>query len=68
MSLSSSVASQSIYNKYIKTDDKTIFSSSLSAKEINSAGQLFQNNQQIQKWDELKTEFNLIENEKFLIV
>ena len=30
-------------------------------------GQLFQNNQQIKKWDELKTEFDLIENEKFLI-
>ena len=29
-------------------------------------GQLFQNNQQIKKWDELKTEFDLIENEKFL--
>ena len=30
-------------------------------------GQLFQNNQQIKKWDELKTESDLIENEKFLI-
>ena len=30
-------------------------------------GQLFQNNQQIKNWDGLKTEFNLIENEKFLI-
>ena len=29
--------------------------------------QLFQNNQQIKKWDELKVEFDLIENEKFLI-
>ena len=31
-------------------------------------GQLFQNNQQIKKWNELKTEFDLIENEKFLMV
>ena len=68
-SLSSSVASQCLWhNKYIKIDDKTIFSSSLSAKGINFVGQLFQNNQQIKKWDELKTEFDLIENEKFLIV
>ena len=68
-SLPSSVASQCLWhNKYIKIDDKTIFSSSLSAKGINFIGQLFQNNQQIKKWDELKTEFDLIENEKFLIV
>ena len=56
------------HNKYIKIDNKTIFSSSLSAKGINFVGQLFQNNQQIKKWDELKTEFDLIEKEKFLIV
>ena len=31
-------------------------------------GQLFQNNQQIKNWDELKTEFDLIENEKFFIL
>ena len=44
----SSVASQLLWhNKYIKIDDKTIFSSSLSAKGINFVGQLFQNNQQI---------------------
>ena len=30
-------------------------------------GQLFQNNQQIKEWDELKAEFDLVENEKFLI-
>ena len=30
-------------------------------------GQLFQNNQQIKKWDELTAEFNLIENENFFI-
>ena len=69
LSLPSSVASQCLWhNKYIKIDDKTIFSSSLSAKGINFIGQLFQNNQQIKKWNELKTEFDLIENEKFLIV
>ena len=63
-SLPSSVASQSLrHNKYIKIDDKTIFSSSLSGKETNFVGQLFQNNQQIKKWDELKTEFDLIKNE-----
>ena len=54
-----------IYN--VKINDKTILSSSLSAKGINFVGQLFQNNQQIKKWDELKTEFDLIENEKFRI-
>ena len=43
--LPSSVASQYLWhNKYIKIDDKTIFSSSLSAKGINFVGQLFQNN------------------------
>ena len=43
--LPSPVASQCLcHNKYIKIDDKTIFSSSLSAKGINLAGQLFQNN------------------------
>ena len=68
-SLSSSVASQGLcHNKYIKIDDKTIFCSSLSAKGINFVGKLFENNQQIKKWDEFKTEFDLIENEKFLIV
>ena len=68
-SLPSSVASQCLWhNKYIKIDNKTIFSFSLSAKGINFIGQLFQNNHQIKKWDELKTEFDLIENEKFLIV
>ena len=67
-SLPSSVASQCLWhNKYIKIDNKTIFSFSLSAKGINFIGQLFQNNQQIKKWDELKTEFDLIENEKFII-
>ena len=67
--LTFSVGSQCLWhNKYIKIDDKTIFSSSLSAKGINFVGQLFQNNQQIKKWDELKTEFDLNENEKFLIV
>ena len=49
-SLPSSVASQYLWhNKYIKIDDKTIFSSSLSAKGIYFVGQLFQNNQQIKK-------------------
>ena len=68
-SLPSSVASQHLWhNKYSKIDDKIIFSSSLSAKGINFVGQLCQNNQQIEKWEELKTEFNLIESKKFLIV
>ena len=68
-SLPSSVAAQCLwYNKYIKIDHKTIFSSSSSAKGINFLGQLFQNNQQIKKWNELKTEFDLIEKEKFLSV
>ena len=31
-------------------------------------GQLLENNQQIKKWNKLKTEFDLIDNEKFLIV
>ena len=31
-------------------------------------GQLFQNRQQIKKWDEQETEFDLIENEKIVIV
>ena len=48
-------------------DNKTIFSFSLAAKAIKFMGQLFQNYQQIKKWDELKTEFDLLENEKFLI-
>ena len=49
-SLPSSVASQCLWhNKYIKVDDKTIFSSSLSAEGIIFVGQLFQNNQQIKK-------------------
>ena len=66
-SVPSSVASQSLWhNKHIKIDNKNIFSSSLSAKGINFVGQLFQNNQQIKKWDELETKFDLIE--KFLIV
>ena len=68
-SLPSYFASQCLWhNKYIKIDDKTIFNSSLSAKRINFVGQLFQNNQQIKKWDELKTEFDLTENKKFLFV
>ena len=67
--LHSSVASQCLWhNKYIKIDYKTIFSSSISAKGINFVGQLFQNNQQIKKWDKLKAEFDLIENQKILIV
>ena len=49
-------------------DDKTTFSSSLSVKGINFLVQLFQNSQQIKKRDELKTEFDLIKNKKFLIV
>ena len=62
-SLPSSVAAQCLWhNKYIKIDDKTIFSSSLSAKGITFVGELFQSNQQI------KTEFDLIENENFLII
>ena len=65
-SLSSSVASQCLWHN--KIDDKTIFSSSLSAKGVDFVGQLFQNNQLIKKWDELKTEFDLIENQKFPIV
>ena len=69
LSLPSSVASQCLWHhKYIKIDDKTIFSSSLSAKGINFVAHLFQNSQQSKKWEELKTEFDLIENENFLIV
>ena len=30
-------------------------------------GQLIQNNQQIKEWDELKTEFDLIQNKKFFV-
>ena len=52
-------------NKYFKIDDKTVFSSSLSAKGTNFVGQLFLKNQQIKEWDELKMEFDLIEKEKF---
>ena len=48
LSLPSSLALQYLWhNKYIKIDDKTIFSSSLSSKGINSVDQLFQNNYQI---------------------
>ena len=55
-SLPSSVASHCLWhNKDIKID-KAIFSSSLSAKGINFLGQLFANNEQIKKWNELKTE------------
>ena len=62
------VASQCLWlNKYVKIDDKAVFISPLSAKGINFVGQLFQNNQQIKKWEELKTESDLIENKKFLI-
>ena len=54
--LPSSVPSQCLWhNKYIEIDDKTTFSSSLSTKGINFVGQLFQNNQQNKKWDELKS-------------
>ena len=68
-SLPSFVASQCLWhNKFIKIDYKAIISSSLSTNGINFLGQLFQNNQQIKKWDEFKTEFDLIENKKFLIV
>ena len=68
-SLPSSLAFQYLWHdKYIKIDDSNIFSSSLSAKGINFLGQIFRNNQQIKKWDELKTEFDLIENKIFLIV
>ena len=68
-SLPSSVVSQCLWNnENIKIDYKTIFRSSLSTKGINFVDQLFQNNQQIKKWDELKTEFDLIENKLFLIV
>ena len=68
-SLPSSVPSQCLWhNKYIKIDDKAIFSSPLSPEGINFVGQLFQNNQQIRKWDELKREFDFIENKKIIIV
>ena len=30
-------------------------------------GQLIQNNQQIKEWDELKTEFDLIQSKKFFV-
>ena len=65
----SSVASQCLWNnKHIKIDYKTIFRSSLSTIGINFVDQLFQNNQQFKKGDELKMEFGLIENEKFFVV
>ena len=35
---------------------------------LKKGGQLFQNNQQIKKWGELKTEIDLIKNEKSLVV
>ena len=51
-SLPSFVASQCLWhNKYINIDDKAVFSSSLSVKGINFVVQLFQNNQQINKWN-----------------
>ena len=61
-SLPFSVASQCLghNNKYIKIDDKTTLSSSLSATAINIVGQLFQNNQQIKKmgWTQNRIWFN----------
>ena len=51
--LTSSVAFQCLWH------NKNIFSSSLPAKGITFVGKLFQNNQQIKKWDELKTELDL---------
>ena len=67
-SLLSSVALQCLWhNKYIKIDDKTIFSSSLSANGITLCVSSFKTINKLKKWDELKTEFDLIENENFLI-
>ena len=65
-SLPSAVASQCLWhNKYIKIDDKTIVNSFYVLKEVNLLGQFFQNNQYFKKWNELKTKYNLIENQNF---
>ena len=59
-SLPSAIASQIIwYNKCIKVDNKTLHNFKISRKDINYVGQLFKCDGKPKLWEELKNEFNL---------
>ena len=59
-SLPSAIASHvTWYNKYIKVDNKTLYNSKISRKDINYVGQHFKCNDKPKLWEELKNQFNL---------
>ena len=60
LSLPSAIASQVIwYNKGIKVDNKTLYNFKISRNDINYVGQLFKCDGKPKLWEELKNEFNL---------
>ena len=56
--LPSAIASQALwYDKHIKIDYKCIYSSEISKKGLNCVGDVFNENQKLKTWDELKQEY-----------
>ena len=58
--LSSAILSQfSCFNLNIKIDNKSIFISGLTSKNINFVGHIFHKNDKTKSWDYIKSEYNL---------
>ena len=51
-------------NKYLKTDNNTIYNHCFSKKTINHIGDLFENNSRIKNWEDLKAKHDLDDNRK----
>ena len=64
----SAVAFQFIcYNEYIKTDNNTTYHCYFSQKNLNHIGDLFENNNKMRSWEDLRAKLGLDENKKNLL-
>ena len=63
------IASQALwYNKNIKIDSKSIYLSKISEKGLKCVRHLFNENQMLKSWDELKQQHSFHKNKIFLLV
>ena len=66
VTLPSAIVSQCIwFNKKIQIDKKSVYFSSFAENGLNFVGQLFDGNGKLISWEVLKTQFNLLDRNKF---
>ena len=66
VTLPSTIVSQCIwFNKKIQIDKKSVYLSSIAENGLNFVGQLFDGNGKLISWEVLKTQFNLLDRNKF---